>query len=219
MLLSLSFAASASAAARGAYAELAAHQILVGLYFCFAPVGDALSQTVQTFLPRSVVADAALNLQPNIEKRGSRALGPRSRAVVKGAVVTAAALGGVDALAAAALPTYAPKLFSGDPAVALALRNTAPYLGASLAVHGLSSAMEGTMLATGDAAVLGALYAADAAVVVSVFFALAKNAGALSAVWKTFLAYQLLRCSQFALRVAFTALRQPPPRPSDPQPA
>ena len=56
-----------------------------------------------------------------------------------------------------------------DPAVAAALRRTAPYLGAALMVHGLSSATEGTMLANRDAGVLGGLYAfeSEAVVVVS----------------------------------------------------
>ena len=35
------------------------------------------------------------------------------------------------------------------------LRRTAPYLGACLAIHGFSSAMEGTMLGSRDEKILG----------------------------------------------------------------
>jgi len=210
VLLSLSYAATVAAAARGDFAALAAHQILVGLYFVFAPIGDALSQTVQTFLPRSVIEDAA---DAGLWPRAGRALGAKSKSVVKGALVAAATLGGLDAVCAAALPTCLPTLFSGDAAVHAALAKTAPYLGLSLAVHGLSSAAEGTMLATRDTAVLGGLYALDAAVVVAAFLACARRAAPLNAVWRTFLGYQLLRCTQFALRVGFTALRRQKPQP------
>lgn len=218
VLLSLSYAAASSAAKNGNLADLAAHQILVGLYFVFAPVGDALSQTVQTFLPRSIVADQ-LDDAKNPALKKSRALGPRSRAVVKGAVAAAVVLGGLDALIAAGIPAFLPTLFTRDPAVAAALRRTAPYLGSALMVHGLSSATEGTMLANRDAGVLGGLYAVDAAVVVYAFFAVAAAAGPVTSVWRVFLGYNLLRCGQFAARVCSTALRRrkdavPAPEPS-----
>ena len=69
VLLSLSYAAASTATKRGDLAALAAHQILVGLYFVFAPVGDALSQTVQTFLPRSIVADQLDDVDRPPQKR------------------------------------------------------------------------------------------------------------------------------------------------------
>ena len=44
--------------------------------------------------------------------------------------------------------------------------------------------------------------------VVAAFFAVAKAAGPVTSVWRVFLGYNLLRCSQFALRVTSTALRR-----------
>ena len=67
------------------------------------------------------------------------------------------------------------------------------------------------MLANRDAGVLGGLYAFDAAVVVAAFFAVARAAGPVMSVWRVFLGYNLLRCSQFALRVTSTALRRRTP--------
>lgn len=204
VLLGLSYAAAAAATGRGQLAELAAHQILVGLYFVFAPIGDALSQTVQTFLPRSMVADATRGET----RAGSRSLGAASRRVVKGALLAALFLGGVDALAATGLPSSFPGLFCGDAVVAAHLKATAPYLGLCLLFHGFSSAMEGTMLGTQDDVTLGSLYAVDAALVVGAFFHLAATAAPLAAIWKTFLGYQVLRSTQFGIRVASTALRR-----------
>ena len=204
VLLGLSYAAAAAATGRGQLAELAAHQILVGLYFVFAPIGDALSQTVQTFLPRSMVADATRGET----RAGSRSLGAASRRVVKGALLAALVLGGVDALAATGLPSSFPGLFCGDAVVAAHLKATAPYLGLCLLIHGFSSAMEGTMLGTQDDVTLGTLYAVDAALVVGAFFHLAATAAPLAAIWKTFLGYQVLRSTQFGIRVASTALRR-----------
>ena len=55
-------------------------------------------------------------------QKRSKALGPKSRAVVKGAVAAALVLGGLDAVMAWGLPAGLPTLFSRDPAVAAALR-------------------------------------------------------------------------------------------------
>ena len=68
------------------------------------------------------------------------------------------------------------------------------------------------MLGSRDEKILGGLYALDAALVVSAFFHLAAQAAPLSSVWKTFLAYQLLRSSQFGLRVFTTAMKRRPRR-------
>jgi len=43
---------------------------------------------------------------------------------------------------------------------------------------------------------------------VAAFFAVARAAGPVTSVWRVFLGYNLLRCSQFALRVTSTALRR-----------
>ena len=82
------------------------------------------------------------------------------------------------------------------------------HLGLCLLFHGFSSAMEGTMLGTQDDVTLGSLYAVDAALVVGAFFHLAATAAPLAAIWKTFLGYQVLRSTQFGIRVASTALRR-----------
>ena len=128
--------------------------------------------------------------------------------MVKGAVA-ALVLGGLDAVMAWGLPAGLPTLFSRDPAVAAALRRTAPYLGAALMVHGLSSATEGTMLANRDAGVLGGLCTPS---MLQWSWRpssrLPRAAGPVTSVWRVFLGYNLLRCSQFALRVTSTALRR-----------
>jgi len=66
------------------------------------------------------------------------------------------------------------------------------------------------MLALRDAPTLSAFYTADALLVCLAFAALAAAAAPLTAIWTAFLAYQLLRLAQFALRVAALAARRPP---------
>lgn len=200
VLSALAYSATASAAARGELGEIAAHQILVGLYFVFAPVGDALSQTVMTFLPKAVQEDNS------------------GRAVIHGALKASLLLGVLDAVLAYAAPVLFPHVFTRDLAVVTALHATAPLLALALLLHAACASLEGTLLAVNDTKVLSAFYAVDAFVAVAAFVALATSAASLHTVWACFFAYQITRSSQFAFRVLTTVLQRPPKEPPETRP-
>ncbi|KAJ8601567.1 hypothetical protein CTAYLR_005214 [Chrysophaeum taylorii] len=218
VLSALAYSATASATDRGALAEIAAHQVFVGLYFVFAPVGDALSQTVQTFCPRALeqqqVRGRNEESSHNDDDRRRRrrpppvVVGPAARDVISGALRASVVLGAVDAVLAYVLPVFAPFVFTRDAAVVAALRENAPLLSLSLLLHAATSSLEGTMLACRDAKFLSTLYTLDAAVVAAAFIALAAASAPLNAIWSCFFAYQVVRLTQFAARVATTSMRR-----------
>ena len=185
----LALSAAKSAVLSGSLGDAAAHQILMGLYLLFAPVGDALASTVQTF------GTATLDSQSR------RGITEATRTVVKGALSAAVVLGALDAFLAFLLPTLGPHLFTKDMTVQLSVVACAPFVGLALLLHGASSAMEGAMLAVKDAKRLGLLYAVDAVAFIGIFVALAAKGAPLAHVWAAYVAFQVLRTSQFSLRV------------------
>jgi len=229
VLSSLAFSATKSASARGDIAAMAAQQILTTLYLLFAPVGDALSSTVQTFLPRALgsqqhqqrgggtgssassAEEATAKAASSTRKKKPRravVMTPAARRVVTGAARAALVLGVLNAVLAFGAPTLLPFAFSRDEAVAAALVAHAPFLGLSLLLHAASASAEGTMLAVRDTKVLSAFYALDAVAVTAAFVALAATAAPLAHVWGVFVAYQVVRAAQFLGRVRFTVLRK-----------
>lgn len=208
VLSALAYSSSVSAGARGAVHEVAAHQILLGLYFVFAPVGDALSQTVQTFVPRALSQDENSEQKtPRKNKTQRIVAGPAARAVIDGALRASLALGAVDALLAFGVPGLSPQVFSSDPDVISALRSTAPLMSISLLIHAACASLEGTMLALRDASFLSAVYATNSVIFVAAFVALAHVAAPLGTIWTCFFGYQVARFLALALRVVFTNRR------------
>jgi len=200
----LAFSATKSAVLRGNIADAAAHQILASLYFLFAPVGDALASTVQTFGTASLASSSS-----DETKKKVVVVNEGTRAVVKGACKAALFLGLVDALLAFVLPSCHAGLFTRDSHVVASLAACAPALGLSLLFHGASSAFEGALLAVRDAKRLGLLYALDAAAVICVFAALAAQGAALPQIWAVYVAYQVLRATQFGLRAKALVFGEP----------
>ena len=74
-------------------------------------------------------------------------------------------------------------------------------------VHALSMMFEGVLFATGDARMVARLYLVNAAVVTVGFGALRRRGPTLAACWGAFLAYQVLRASEFGLRVLWNQRR------------
>ena len=74
-------------------------------------------------------------------------------------------------------------------------------------VHALSMMFEGVLFATGDARMVARLYLVNAAVVTAGFGALRRRGPTLAACWGAFLAYQVLRASEFGLRVLWNQRR------------
>lgn len=194
------------AASGCATVSLAAHQVIYGIFLLFCPIGDAISQTVQAYLP------GVLSRTP--EPVQSKVVTVSKARIVRLNLNTASinmlkAIGGVticlsllDALLAYGLPTDLPFLFSPDLGVQANMKAIAPINACVLTVHAISMVLQGVMLAQRDAKALASIYAVCSIVFSTLFMALRKSpALELKKVWYLFYTYQITRAVLFTLRV------------------
>ena len=112
---------------------LAAHQVMLRIFFFFTCFGDALSQTVQNFLPSLLTPSASEEQfhpgqsEENIPKAVTQFL----RKIFTIGLAMGLALAAVSLLA----PVHLPSLFSSDPLVWLKMKSIGPFLSASLSMH------------------------------------------------------------------------------------
>ena len=211
--LSVVLTVSATASACGTI-SLAAHQVLNSVFQLFRPMGDSLGQTIQTLLP-AVMANNDNNSYDSLEgigdqhdaattttRGGAIVLSREAMSVLRVMCAAAVGLGVVDAVVGSAIPGLAPFLFTPDAVVAGQIARTAPLIGAVLLVHALSTTLEGVLFATGDAKAVAKIYTLNSVLVTLVFGAIrARGEPQLRLVWGSFLAYQVVRVSQFGLRL------------------
>jgi Na+-driven multidrug efflux pump len=164
---------------------LAAHQVLLGSFFFWTPIGDSVGMTSQVFLP-GIIAEER---QHGVRKRGAKRL-LFATGVVAG--LCAAALAGL-------LPSKGAGLFTADKAVATALKQTAPILALSVALHAVALSCEGMLLAQRDLKFLSTSYVittiATTALLLSPF-----RPATLGGSWWILAFFQGGRAFQFALR-------------------
>jgi len=174
-------------------ASLAAHQIMNSILSIFTPIGESLSQTVQSLLPAA-----------NADSPDPRYLSDQGRRLVTALLKAALVLGAVDALVAGTLPTLASGLFTSSAAVTAQLGSISSFAVCILFFHALSTTLEGVLFTTGDGDFLGKFfYPLNALVTCSVLLKLRALHAPLPVIWATFLSYQVLRVSQFAARLVW----------------
>jgi Na+-driven multidrug efflux pump len=181
------------AATAGGAAAAAAHQVTMALFYAFCPFGDAVSQTAQTFLPS--VPD------------GPSAAGTR-RALRRQLLLLGGLTGGATA-ALASVPLAAPRLlrvFTPDGAVCAAMGALLPLLALCSLCFPAASAFEGVLLATHDAAFVGASYAAGPALVLAALALFRRTLGGGSGgplvAWAAFAVFHVMRLVVFAIRLS-----------------
>ncbi|CAM9532871.1 unnamed protein product [Phaeothamnion confervicola] len=215
----LAFAASACETA-----ALAAHQVMYTVFNLFCVIGEALSQTVQAYLPallrtrRASLAPAAAGPKLAAESgnagavssddgsrgRGILLMGSAARQLMWTLLTVSAALGLVDAAGAAVLTTLAPFAFTPDHAVWAWMRRGAPLLAACLVVHALTFAMQGALLATRDVTSLALVYASASAFFGHAFVrARGHPETTVPGLWTTFAVFHVWRAVLFAAVLGF----------------
>mmetsp|Transcript_19885 Transcript_19885/g.24546 ORF Transcript_19885/g.24546 Transcript_19885/m.24546 type:complete len:531 (+) Transcript_19885:95-1687(+) len=179
------FMTHAAAALPGQPVTLAAHQIVLSLFFFASPFLEVISQTAQTFLPAYEV-DGWWD--------ESQALGGRLLRI--GCVV-----GGVVACVAASVPLF----FSGVVTSDVDVRALAKTLAAPLAIGvGLTAPVavsEGILLARRELKYLAGVYMASIALLPSVLLKVKMGGGHVRQVWWVFAGFQLFRALCFAGRI------------------
>ena len=162
---------------------LAAHGIMMRLWFFFGCFGDGLSQTAQSFLPGS--------LYPTPRPQQFRTLLVRL-------LVFAVGVGLMNSQLSNAILQFGGSLFTNDSAILALMRDHRHYIGLGLLLHPLIMCLEGTVIAARDFSTLVATYA----VTLGLHFGILKwFSPDFSAVWRTFFLFQSIRLVNFAIHV------------------
>jgi len=169
-----------SAVALGTTA-LAANQVIESLYWLFCPFGEAISLSMQAYLP------------PLLQKGRSLA-----RRLQGSAFRAAGCLGALAAFGALALPIGSPGLFTTAPAVISTMRAAAPMLGFGLFSYVLACSAEGMLVARKQLRYLAVMHATNAIGLSIALRMLTRTAGAgLQHVWMAFSMCNILRLLEF----------------------
>ncbi|GMH72161.1 hypothetical protein TrRE_jg12717, partial [Triparma retinervis] len=186
--------------------SMAAHQVMLTVFYTLTPIADSLSLTGQSFVPELFDNAASAALQEGFHGgTGSAAAKKLAHYNVK-LWQTGLVFGLVMSLMALAVPHLSP-LFTADPMVREAIFRIAPYMSLSFVVHGCVCAMEGVMLGTRDLRFLSQGYTAFFFLVPAVMLRIKRQAlGGAKGVgpetlWKAFVGYNAVRATIWSLRM------------------
>jgi len=161
--------------------SLAAHQVMLSLFYVFVPFGDAASQTAQTFFPTARSAKSRIRL---------------SRILFGGA----AAIGVLTGAAIYALPVFCSGLFTTNAAIKLKLAQIAPLAMGVMLVQGVYAVCEGRFLSTKDMGFISTMYLVSATSMPVVLLEIRRRGLGIRYVWGTFLAFTVARTIASQLR-------------------
>lgn len=114
-------------------------QVIYGVFVLFCPIGEAVSQTIQTYLPGFTVKRPP---RANGKPRKSRTFGRSAVKMVQMISAVALGLGVLNAGVATLLTAGLPSLFTPDRAVWAAMRAVSPLCGLSLVLHGVTMGLQ-----------------------------------------------------------------------------
>lgn len=172
---------------------MAAHQILVSLFYCLTPIADSLSLTGQAFVP-------GLH-EKKVDRQQSIAMRKTLLNFIKVGVLFGGAMSGI----AATIPLLA-RFFTSDIFVMQQVAACAPFLCGAFAVHGIVCACEGIILGQKDLGFLGKAYTAFFFLVpylmlrVKNAFLAGNPSTNILSVWKIFMGYNIVRATMWVAR-------------------
>lgn len=163
--------------------SLAAHNIMMRVFFFFGCFGDAVSQTAQSFMP------ATLYPKPSTKD---------FRGILKKLIVLAGVIAFWNCQVSTRILQSLGRYLSNDASIVAMMRDHAHYLGAALALHPFILLCEGTVIAARDFTTLVATYV----VTLGIHFSILKFfCASFPAVWRTFFLFQGIRLFNFSTRV------------------
>ncbi len=187
--------------------SLACHNVLMRIFFFFATVGDALSQSAQTFLPglfyqkklqderaAEEVNDAITSDTLTTAKSDNN----NARTLLKRLVLISSIGGLVNCVLGRNIARGSGGTFTSNSALVSLMTNVSPFMGLALLLHPLTMALEGSIIAANDAPYLVGTYIASLIVLLGQLKFIAKD---FMGVWHGILVFQLIRITQFGARV------------------
>ena len=173
---------------------LAAHQIVLALFFFLSPFLEVVSQTTQSFLPAYTPPDDATAQQAQAFRATADALAARLLRLSLGVAACAAAVG-------AAFTTFGAALLTNDPAVRMAVRPLTLPLTIAVLLTGPVCASEGVLLARRQLPFLAGVYLATVAVLPPALLAIKVRRAPVALVWACFTLFQAFRALLFTGRI------------------
>eukprot|EP00546_Thalassionema_frauenfeldii_P007304 CAMPEP_0178909412 /NCGR_PEP_ID=MMETSP0786-20121207/8499_1 /TAXON_ID=186022 /ORGANISM="Thalassionema frauenfeldii, Strain CCMP 1798" /LENGTH=210 /DNA_ID=CAMNT_0020581493 /DNA_START=355 /DNA_END=987 /DNA_ORIENTATION=- len=134
---------------------------------------------------------------------GVTILSSNAMTVLKAMCKMAITLGLLDACMGTCLLGIFPGWFVKDAVVAQRIAGTSVLIGCVLLVHAVSMMLEGLLFAVGDAPMVARFYLLNAVLVQFLFGHVRRAGPTLPRVWGAFLAYQVVRASEFGLRLVW----------------
>ena len=170
---------------------LAAHSIMMRIFFFFACFGDSLSQTAQSFLPAILYA-------PKPSRTAFRRIFRRLFAL-------AVAIGVLNGQMSTFLLTHAGQYLTNNVVITNLMRDHTGYMGLSILLHPFIMLLEGIVIASRDFPTLIFTYTAT----LGLHFSILKFcSGSFPAVWRTFFLFQSTRLGLYAWRSIVYRRRQ-----------
>lgn len=173
------------AAALPGEASLAAHQIILSLFFFVSPFLEVLSQTAQAFLPQYYIEKTSKAFNVEAQKLAARLL---RLGMIVGAGI---------ACLAASIPSIFPFILTNDPFVQSSVRPLALPLFLGSLLTAPVAVSEGVLLARRELKYLAGVYMFSTIVFPFGLFTLKKSGGPVSNVWYGFVFFQLFRALCF----------------------
>ena len=167
--------------------ELAAHNVMLRVFFFFATFGDSLSQTAQSYIP-SIAYRNDSNDGQNLSL---------IRQLMKKLLVMGAVISVINSQVAQFLLTNKGSLFTPEIGITSIMSNMSKWMGFSLILHPFIMLFEGSIIAKRDLKYLVSNYAATMGIMLLQLRGCIKFEG----VWKSLFLFQVIRMSQFGWRV------------------
>lgn len=203
------FMTHAAAALPGQPVTLAAHQIILSLFFFVSPFLEVISQTAQTFLPPyyAPVKDYIASRQKS-DPSYSVQNDAKAQEWLNAAFTVGTRLLGLGMSVACVVATLAsliPAFFGGaltsDLAVQEAVKPLAPYLFAGAFLTAPVAVSEGVLLARRELKFLASIYVISTTLLPPALLRIKKLQQPVTYVWGAFAVFQLFRATCFTLRI------------------
>ena len=176
------------AAALPGEASLAAHQIILSLFFFVSPFLEVLSQTAQAFLPQYYVVK-------------SKIFGAEAQKLAARLLRLGVTVGMCIAAIAASIPSLFPFILTNDVNVRTAVRPLALPLFLGSLLTAPVAVSEGVLLARRELKFLAGVYVLSTIMFPFGLFTLKKSGGPVANVWYGFVFFQLFRALCFTGRL------------------
>ncbi|KAL7552558.1 hypothetical protein ACHAWF_015794 [Thalassiosira exigua] len=183
--------------------SLACHNVLMRIFFFFATVGDALSQSAQTFLPGLFYRKSLQEKNARDERVSSTDLSkntdddPNARKLLQ-RLMLISSIAGFLSLIMGQISSHSGRTFTSDSSLVSLMSHVSPFMGLALLLHPLTMALEGAIIAASDATYLVGTYVVSLVVLLAQLKFVCKD---FLGVWHSLLLFQMIRITQFGARV------------------